>query len=193
MANPAGLNGYCTQWNEVLISTPMKILLGDLLDESGSRRYQETLSDLGLEALGDSGTAVVINLDLREQGEDLFLSGKVRTTLTLSCDRCLVAAQLPVEGSLALWLLTAERPELDPEEQDLIVLAPGQREVDISGFLIESIKLAIPPKVLCRTDCRGLCPTCGADLNQGKCGCDNMEIDDRWSALVEIRQKLEGN
>ena len=171
----------------------MKILLGDLLDESGSRCYQETLSDLGLEALGDSSMAVVINLDLREQGEDLFLSGKVRTTLTLSCDRCLVAAQLPVEGSLALWLLTAERPELDPEEKDLIVLAPGQREVDISGLLIESIKLAIPPKVLCRTDCRGLCPTCGADLNQGKCDCDNMEIDDRWSALVEIRQKLEGN
>ena len=193
MANPAGLNGYCTQWNEVLISTPMKILLGDLLDESGSRCYQETLSDLGLEALGDSSMAVVINLDLREQGEDLFLSGKARTTLTLSCDRCLAAAQLPVEGSLALWLLTAERPELDPEEQDLIVLAPGQREVDISGLLIESIKLAIPPKVLCRTDCRGLCPTCGADLNQGQCGCDNMEKDDRWSALVEIRQKLEGN
>ncbi|MCH7851543.1 MAG: DUF177 domain-containing protein [Candidatus Marinimicrobia bacterium] len=171
----------------------MKINLGDLQGESGSRCYQETLSDLGLEALGDSGTAVVINLDLREQGEDLFLSGKVRTTLTLSCDRCLVAAQLPVEGNLALWLLAAERPELDPEEQDLIILAPGQREVDISGLLIDSIKLAIPPKVLCRTDCRGLCPNCGADLNQGQCGCDNMEIDDRWSALVEIRQELEGN
>jgi uncharacterized protein len=92
-----------------------------------------------------------------------------------------------------LWLLTAERPELDPAEQDLIILAPGQREVDLSGLLIESIKLSIPPKVLCRTDCRGLCPTCGADLNHGQCGCESTELDDRWSALTEIRQKLEGN
>ncbi len=171
----------------------MKILLGDLLDENGSRCYQETLSDLGLESLGDSGTPVVINLDRREQGDDLFLSGKVSTKLTLSCDRCLADARLPVEGSLALWLLTAERPELDPAEQDLIIVAPGQREVDLSGLLIESIKLSIPPKVLCRTDCRGLCPTCGADLNHGQCGCESTELDDRWSALTEIRQKLEGN
>lgn len=171
----------------------MKILLGDLLDEGGSRCYQETLSDLGLQALGDSRTPVVINLDRREQGDDLFLSGKVGTTLTLSCDRCLGEARLTVEGSLALWLLTMERPELDPAKQDLIVLAPGQREVDLSALMIESIKLAIPPKVLCRTDCRGLCPTCGADLNHGQCGCENTEMDDRWSALTEIRQKLEGN
>ncbi len=171
----------------------MKILPGDLPDEGGSRCYQETLSDLGLEALGDSRTPVVINLDRREQGEDLFLSGKVCTTLSLSCDRCLAEVRLPVEGGLALWLLTAERPELDPEEQDLIILAPGQREVDLSGLLIESIKLAIPPKVLCRTDCRGLCPTCGADLNHGQCDCDLKEMDDRWSALVEIKQKLEGD
>ena len=171
----------------------MKIPLGDLQDESGSRCYQETLSDLGLEKLGGPRTQVIIDLDRREQGDDLFLSGTVRTTLTLSCDRCLAMARVPLEGSFTLWLLTTERPELDPEEQELIHLAPGQHEVDLSGPLVESIRLAIPEKVLCRDDCRGLCPTCGADLNHGQCDCDLKEMDDRWSALVEIKQKLESD
>ena len=53
------------------------------------------------------------------------------------------------------------------------------------------VLLALPVKVTCREDCKGLCPQCGKNLNQEQCSCTNTLADPRWSALKEIRGRLE--
>jgi len=53
----------------------------------------------------------------------------------------------------------------------------------------EQILLALPSRRLCREECKGLCPTCGADLNAGRCDCEQREVDPRWSALAELKDK----
>ncbi|MEE9465849.1 MAG: DUF177 domain-containing protein [Candidatus Neomarinimicrobiota bacterium] len=169
----------------------MKILLYELQSGNGPLHLEETLSNLGLGEFGESRT---VNIELHPQvhGDDLFLNGTVHANLDLPCDRCLTTTQQTIEAKLALWLLAEERPDLDPDEQELVLVQPGQREVDLSGLVAESILLEKPSKVLCQADCRGFCSNCGADLNRGHCDCPQNEMDGRWSDLIEIKQKLEG-
>jgi hypothetical protein len=50
--------------------------------------------------------------------------------------------------------------------------------------------MAEPMQLLCKPDCLGLCPHCGYNLNQGPCGCPRQDVDERWSALTELAEKL---
>ena len=67
------------------------------------------------------------------------------------------------------------------------------KEIDLSAAVRESILLALPPAPLCVEDCKGLCPTCGKDLNQGDCGCDRKVPEPRWDALkaIQLEEKKE--
>jgi len=58
--------------------------------------------------------------------------------------------------------------------------------VDLDELVREQILLALPSRRLCREECKGLCPTCGADLNAGRCACEQREVDPRWSALADL-------
>ena len=62
-------------------------------------------------------------------------------------------------------------------------------EIDLGELFREQILLAIPMTPLCREECKGLCPVCGADLNAGECSCERGEIDPRWSALADLKDK----
>ncbi len=58
--------------------------------------------------------------------------------------------------------------------------------VDLDDLVREQILLALPTRQLCRDDCKGLCPTCGANLNQTTCDCSAEEIDPRFAALAQL-------
>ncbi len=73
----------------------------------------------------------------------------------------------------------------DPELVDEEVYSG--KEIDLTRALREQILLSIPPSPLCSEDCKGLCPTCGKDLNEGECGCDRTVMDPRWAALKGIQ------
>ena len=61
----------------------------------------------------------------------------------------------------------------------------------LEDLLREQVLLAVPLKVICREDCKGLCPHCGKNLNEeGACSCADELEDPRWAALKEIRSKL---
>ena len=61
----------------------------------------------------------------------------------------------------------------------------------LEDVLREQVLLALPLKVTCREDCKGLCVHCGQNLNEGQCSCSTAIEDPRWTALREIRSKLE--
>ena len=104
------------------------------------------------------------------------------------CARCLK----PVDGSLCLdWVKSvAASGTLESEDTDDYVIAENGR-VDVFTPLLEQIILEFPSKVLCSEDCRGLCPRCGKDLNEGDCSCPKKEIDPRWAVLAELRDQLD--
>ena len=63
--------------------------------------------------------------------------------------------------------------------------------LDLTPMVREEVLLAIPDSPLCRPDCAGLCPTCGADLNAGPCGCEQPGGDDRWAVLDQLLQSAQ--
>jgi len=117
---------------------------------------------------------------------------------TLSCQRCLEPLVEAVEQPLQLLLLPgAPAPKgaehMLAEEELGVVEVDEDDEVDLRPLLIEQIQLNVPMKPLCRPDCAGICPTCGASLNAGPCGCDKEKIDPRWNALQAFKERKEGH
>lgn len=97
------------------------------------------------------------------------------------CDRCLrptaVTYVLPINRTIVV--------SLENEENDDITVVPDM-QLDLDDFCYADIVMSLPTKVLCKDDCRGLCPDCGQDLNLGDCGCQKKEIDPRLAALADL-------
>lgn len=114
---------------------------------------------------------------------------------TLACQRCLGSFSEPVDEEIELLVLRhepgADEEERELEEKDLGVLVVHGDELDLQPILFEQLQLNVPMRPLCREECAGLCPTCGADLNQGRCRCVNETVDPRWAGLAVIRDRLD--
>ena len=97
-----------------------------------------------------------------------------------ACDRCLKALELPVRSEVSHVLVQ----QLADEADDAFVEVPALR-LDADALLREDILLLLPTKTLCRPDCKGLCPQCGADLNETDCGC-KKPVDSRLAVLQQL-------
>jgi uncharacterized protein len=123
------------------------------------------------------------------------LRGSLQTAVELPCDRCLGPVPAPVNvGFAADFGEAAGEPSESAELQDEdLYFAPLRGDaVDLDEIVREQILLALPARQLCRDDCKGLCQSCGADLNQGACDCPPAEVDPRWAALKELKNRDEG-
>ena len=120
------------------------------------------------------------------------LQARLSYEQTLTCTRCLQPLTRPVEDEIELMIETsASEPMLGEHElsaSDLGALFLEGTELDTTPILMEQLQLNIPMKPLCREDCAGLCPQCGADRNQVRCSCAESEVDPRWQALEQFRR-----
>jgi uncharacterized protein len=128
------------------------------------------------------------------EGEEVRLRGKINTEVEVACDRCLAAVRLPLEVEFDTAFIPQESEAGKTENVELLSADLGLAAyegdaVDLDGLVREQIVLALPSRRLCREECRGLCPFCGADLNAGGCSCERGEIDPRWSALADLKDK----
>lgn len=106
------------------------------------------------------------------------------------CDRCLRTILWPM--SVQHTLEIRETPEGNGEEHEDVLIADSQGQVDLAPTLQEIVLVSLPMKLLCDADCRGLCPRCGRDLNQGECGCKVNSADPRLAVLETLRDRLGG-
>jgi uncharacterized protein len=74
---------------------------------------------------------------------------------------------------------------IDPSEVQ--ILPPGETVVDITDDVRQTVLLGIPQKLVCREDCLGLCPSCGANRNTAPCTCADAAVDPRWERLKGMR------
>ncbi|MBQ4332239.1 MAG: DUF177 domain-containing protein [Clostridia bacterium] len=109
------------------------------------------------------------------------LSARAAFTFHGRCDRCLTpfdeAYDIPLENTLVATL--------ENEENDDYILL-DQYRLDLDDLVMADILLELPYKSLCREDCRGLCPMCGKNLNEGLCGCNRKSVDPRLAVLGQL-------
>ncbi len=95
------------------------------------------------------------------------------------CDRCLKAFDYPIDGQIKRQLST--RDEFDVEW--LII---RNEQVDLAEAIADDLIIKLPIQLVCSEDCKGLCPTCGIDLNQSRCQCEEETIDPRLASLKDL-------
>ena len=127
---------------------------------------------------------------VRLAGNEVFVNGHVETRAQVECDRCLKPVELPVSADFALEYITGADYEssavAELTEAELSVAVFDGEAIDVDEVVKEQILLAVPTRMLCREDCKGICPECGKDLNTGECQCVRDDIDPRWAALKNL-------
>jgi uncharacterized protein len=131
---------------------------------------------------------------LSAAGPGLFYwHGRIEGDVALECSRCLTDTQAHVSDETHLiYAETGQDTVEDADDADVYRLDANAREIDLREALREEWLLAAPSFALCREDCRGLCPRCGAELNEvagaGPHDCSQQEADPRWEALRKLGQ-----
>ena len=164
----------------------MRLDLRSIIHVPGvSLPFQFELDLSGLDFYGEKPFAHPVRVSgaVRNMADALLLEGTAETTLELACDRCLK----PFSQELTLPVSTLLAEELEDEENDEIVLLENG-EADLDEIFTTALVLSMDAKHVCSEDCKGLCPTCGANLNDGPCGC-RKEIDPRLAALAQLLDK----
>jgi uncharacterized protein len=146
--------------------------------------------------LGDLATPVAsvppdrpvsVDAEIESVVEGLLVTGRVGATAVVSCVRCL--RDLDHELEVEVRELFALEPG-DDEDEGYAVLPDDRLPLDTLAR--DALVLGFPAFPLCRPDCPGLCPVCGADRNAGDCGHGGTEnLDPRWAGLADLRTSIQ--
>lgn len=144
--------------------------------------YELTPDELNITEADLKVTAPIILEGMIENaGDVILLKADVKTEIERTCGRCLKVFTEPLAAQVVEKFYPAGAENIENDafiyESDLL---------DITEPVRESLLLAVPLQSLCREDCRGLCPVCGADRNEGDCGCDTTTVDPRLAALKQF-------
>jgi uncharacterized protein len=137
---------------------------------------------LSLEPVGFTGT-------LQKADPGFVLTGELEVAGQVACARCLAPVSFSRRGEVSWVFAPAHRRPTDEETEltasDLDVVWYDEFVVPFDPLVEEQLQLELPMKALCRPDCRGLCPRCGADRNQAPCDCRD-EGDERLAKLKSL-------
>lgn len=143
------------------------------IQEQGGLEVALTLDAEALASLGAQAPfagPVALKAEFSVGGKDLLLLGTATGRFSGDCARCLEPVTEAFQSALERTYELA------------------QQEIDISEEVRESVLLALPERMLCRPDCKGLCPQCGKNLNEGRCAC-TPEVPTAFSKLKDLKRK----
>lgn len=163
--------------------------LPDVIDLGGEARQRTPLKTSGhAEVVAEHHGKHHIIRDIR-------LRGDLSVGLDLQCARCLEPIRQEVRRDFELLYrplgADAGRDELSVTDAEAEIGYYQGEGILLEDVLREQVLLAMPLKVTCREDCKGLCPQCGKNLNQEQCSCAAPVEDVRWAALKDIRDRLQ--
>lgn len=168
-----------------------------LMEQTGSIRRFKLDEPVPGDMVGLMSGRVQGTVRLLRTHQGLLVDAIVNVEVGASCARCLadVARQttLTLEEECYPTIDPATgRRAFPPDESEGVVHIDTRQMLDLSDVLRQYLLTEAPLKTLCRTDCRGLCQDCGADLNLESCRCGESPVDPRWGALVNLLSE-EGN
>jgi uncharacterized protein len=133
-----------------------------------------------------------ISLKLQKLHNQIFLETKLLIKARFECDRCNSIFISNLETDYKMVYLFGNNPS-DHESDNITYLPLDASEIKLDGDIRDYAMLAIPMKKLCKEDCKGLCPECGKNLNEGLCSCKIQVGDPRWLPLSELKNKIDTN
>ena len=173
----------------------MKIPVDDIEESEKETAFDEEVADVN-EALALSPAVdyqfrrpVHVRVGYYRAGPDLFFQGHLDGHAAATCARCLETFPFSLEKDFRFVLKPPPAdgpPEEEPEPDATFSFYEGD-EVDLSPLLREELIVSLPTRALCKEDCAGLCPRCGANRNVNACGCRDEWVDPRLEALRKLK------
>ncbi|MBN1481100.1 DUF177 domain-containing protein [candidate division KSB1 bacterium] len=163
----------------------IKLNVAAIPEGSSNFEAEATLEDVDLVDDEEFKEKIRIVYNCNRVGNEMFIKTALSTTVDLNCDLCLEPFQSTLSETVEI-VLTRDAELVERGEEDVYLFTESTSEVDITESVKQSLLLAVPFKKVCKADCKGLCPTCGANLNIESCSCTDDKIDPRWQALKEI-------
>lgn len=162
----------------------MKIDLTELFNGSVDKKdidYRLDLSNLTYSTYKPIKNDVVVKGSVFSKADVVYLDVDISFDFFGFCDRC--AEDVKKSFDFKVKHIVVERLENENDDDDYIVVK--NRELDLDELVSEEVSLSLPSKILCKEDCKGLCPKCGANLNVKKCDCKS-DVDPRMAALLQL-------
>ncbi len=164
---------------------------GLLAEAPGAHRdvaVEVAVIELGDDLVQAAGVGVAARIARTNRG--VIVTGRVRTALADTCGRCLVPVRIPLDEPIEEEVLPLVDLQsgvvLDTSAEPEALRLSDHHELDLEPLAREAIQLATPIAPVCRPDCRGLCPECGADLNAGPHDHGDAPGDPRLAILREL-------
>jgi uncharacterized protein len=175
----------------------MKVRVDDLPPEGRTFQVEVGVPELQ-EALSRDRDAVLrwteparATVELHKAGRSLRVEGEASYRFSEPCARCLADVDRSQVARFDITKLLGPEPDhprtralRDDDADEDYLHAP---EIDLDDVVLEQLALEIPQRVLCSEECRGLCPTCGANLNTETCRCAPAFVDPRFAVLAKLR------
>jgi len=159
------------------------------------------LADIGVDddAIDAFEGPVTVSVHVQRNGDVARLTSVVHAVVKLECARCLEEFTREVSGEFTIVARrlrkgevvrkSEEAADIEDDEEDLVLLDYDTNEIDIAENVHDALLLEIPLKSICSENCKGLCPVCGQNLNEGECGCKRTGTDPRWNALSDLGEQ----
>lgn len=165
----------------------MKIDLSGLFN--GSKKQIDInqtfdLSDLNYSTYSPIKDGVKVHGKLFTRADVVYIDANISFNFYGFCDRC--AEDVKKSFSFDINKIIVEELQNEKDDDDYIVV--NNRTLDLEELVHEEVSLSLPTKILCKEDCKGLCPKCAANLNVSKCNC-KKDVDPRMEALLQLLEE----
>lgn len=148
--------------------------------------FDEPVEKVGLDKLFVGNVHVDCRMDKSQH--QIVLNCETQANSNMICDRCGSDFMATLNSKFQMSYIFSKVQEVS-EDYNVKFLSPDQDKIDISKDVYEYAELSIPMKILCSDDCKGLCPVCGINLNQGSCNCHLEKNNDIWEPLKKLKSK----
>lgn len=144
------------------------------------RQYELDLSGVELGGAKPFCAPVKVRARLRSFAGSVELNAVVEYTMSMPCDRCAEPVTREYTREFSHTLVRESR-----EDTGEFITVPDER-LDLDALVLEDLIMDMPGQYLCREDCKGLCPSCGKNLNEGPCECGEPQVDPRLEVLRQL-------
>jgi len=170
----------------------MRVEIARLDNNVGRFAHEYVAGEL---VLDDDGVVLAgapkVSGHVRRTEDKVVVEGELAAIAEVECDRCLRPVEVPINSDFRLEYVTADTylsfDNVDLAPEDLALSIFDGEFIDVDDIVREQLLLAIPMHAVCRQNCKGFCPVCGADRNVADCNCNATEIDPRWMGLRDLR------
>jgi uncharacterized protein len=162
----------------------LKIRISGLSNGIHDHHFISDPSEIGLEPNFTEPVDVRATVDKAQH--QVNVKAELRTSGTFSCDRCLEEFVQPIDARYNMFYIFDEESAGKYRVDEVRVLSPDTVSIDLTEDVREVVVLSVPLKLLCKQDCKGLCPHCGTNWNTGTCNCKDVRVDSRWEGLANL-------